>query len=463
MSQGTFELFPAPSNTSVKSLLPTPRIWPGASPAAIHRLRWILEDNHIQHQIFTNSLRFHNHTAHAALARWSLGADETILDASYQRTASITLPLSRSPQTISRVNWKDYLADTQYYHAYLTFFIEELKQKGVSEVLEEYLFASSSNFVPLRGKQPQMLNRFLDGLMHPMIHVGHGLEFGLPGTVAEGLAMAAGHYALSTQLIPESLFSHSAEELETDVLAQAHPSANKVDAFTVFARIIADGRFETPLDVEPPRLYASLMKRHGTLVKEYVDQWNLQGNVVDKIEELMWITVTIYGVGGYTSDTGFIPDFFFMHFVTSAIFLPSILAHLTPQSQLLLLRSYFSVCIGWYVWRRRPAINIRHFYKSTEAASGSSDSPQANTYNLWSPILGASMTHSDDHLPKLQRTLNHCSELFGDRKAGYFSNSELKGAELLDGSLFLRVAELTATRMESLTENEPPWNRSWKL
>lgn len=40
--------------------------------------------------------------------------------------------------------------------------------------------------MPLRGKQPQMLNRFLDGLMHPMIHVGHGLEFGLPGTVAEG-------------------------------------------------------------------------------------------------------------------------------------------------------------------------------------------------------------------------------------------------------------------------------------
>lgn len=166
-----------------------------------------------------------------------------------------------------------------------------------------------------------------------------------------------------------------------------------------------------------------------------------------------------------------------MHFVTSVIFLPSILAHLKPQSQLLLLRSYFSVCIGWYVWRRRPAINIRQFYESTEAAnpsphslplirSDSSDSsppPQAKTCNSWSSILGAALKHSDDHLPKLQRTLNHCSELFGDRKAGYFSRTELKGAELLDGTLFLRVAGLTATRMESLTENEPPWNRSWKL
>jgi hypothetical protein len=52
------------------------------------------------------------------------------------------------------------------------------------------------------------------------------------------------------------------------------------------------------------------MKRHGTLIKEYVDQWNLEGTVVDKIEELIWITVTIYGVGGYSSNTGFIPNFF---------------------------------------------------------------------------------------------------------------------------------------------------------
>ena len=125
-----------------------------------------------------------------------------------------------------------------------------------------------------------------------------------------GLAMAAGHYALSTQLIPVSLFSQSAEELESNVVAQAHPSTKKVDAFTVFARIIADRQFETPFGVEPPRLYASLMKRHGTLIKEYVDQWNLEGNVVDKIEELMWMTITIYGVGGYSSDAGFIPDFF---------------------------------------------------------------------------------------------------------------------------------------------------------
>lgn len=44
------------------------------------------------------------------------------------------------------------------------------------------------NFDVTRGddkKQPEMLNRFLSGLLHPMIHAGHGMEFGLPGLVVE--------------------------------------------------------------------------------------------------------------------------------------------------------------------------------------------------------------------------------------------------------------------------------------
>lgn len=38
-----------------------------------------------------------------------------------------------------------------------------------------------------------------------------------------------------------------------------------------------------------------------------------------------------------------------MHLVTSSIFIPSIAAYLSPRSQVLLLRSYFRVCLGWCV------------------------------------------------------------------------------------------------------------------
>jgi Questin oxidase-like len=56
-------------------------------------------------------------------------------------------------------------------------------------VLEEYLFDTKMNFDASRSgdkRQPEMLNRFLDGLLHPMIHAGYGVEFGIPGIFAEG-------------------------------------------------------------------------------------------------------------------------------------------------------------------------------------------------------------------------------------------------------------------------------------
>jgi len=57
--------------------------------------------------------------------------------------------------------------------------------KPVATLLEEYVFATRANF-PGNEKRPEMLNRFLQGLLHPQIHTGFGVEFGLPGLVAEG-------------------------------------------------------------------------------------------------------------------------------------------------------------------------------------------------------------------------------------------------------------------------------------
>jgi hypothetical protein len=51
--------------------------------------------------------------------------------------------------------------------------------------LDEYVFSADANFDG--GKNPQMLTRFCDGLLHPLIHAGYGVEFGLPGIFAEGV------------------------------------------------------------------------------------------------------------------------------------------------------------------------------------------------------------------------------------------------------------------------------------
>jgi hypothetical protein len=66
--------------------------------------------------------------------------------------------------------------------------------------LEEYIFESHANFAG-KDDQPEMLNRFHDGLLHPHIHTGFGVEFGLPGIFAEGKFSVSGHFQPSN-LIP---------------------------------------------------------------------------------------------------------------------------------------------------------------------------------------------------------------------------------------------------------------------
>jgi hypothetical protein len=68
--------------------------------------------------------------------------------------------------------------------------VDALLKNDAATVLEKYVFSQKANFDPDRDTkgqtQPEMLNRFVNGLLHPMIHIGYGLEFGLLGTLAEG-------------------------------------------------------------------------------------------------------------------------------------------------------------------------------------------------------------------------------------------------------------------------------------
>ncbi|KAI6143285.1 hypothetical protein BKA82DRAFT_824921 [Pisolithus tinctorius] len=62
-------------------------------------------------------------------------------------------------------------------------------------------------------------------------------------------------------------------------------------------------------------------------------------------------------------------------------------------------------------------------------------------------IIQSSTLHPNNHLHKIQRSFAHFSTLYGNRPAGYHKGTELKRAKLLDGSLFVRAALLTAKYM----------------
>lgn len=126
----------------------------------------------------------------------------------------------------------------------------------------------------------------------------------------------------------------------------------------------------------------------------------------------------------------------------------------------------------------RPILDVKDFYASSTvnpAPSGplptpyktvllSPSHPDAVTPNTWLPLIETTIVHADDHLSKLQRTLAQYDTKYGTRMAGLpdFSGTELEGAEDLDGTLFIRIAGLTAKRLGRVREGEPSaefWDR----
>ncbi|KAG6890178.1 hypothetical protein C0995_010883 [Termitomyces sp. Mi166 len=484
MANKALDLFPNPS-------LPPSRIspshWPGISHDATTALRALLAANHEKNHMFFNSRGFHNHLSHWLLALWGLGADTDIIRAAHKLDDAYQKPSFESPEAITRDNFVKFLGDSRFYTAYRQFFTEAVQSKGLWDVLEEFVFSKNMNFGD-SGTGPEMFNRFLDGLVHPLIHIGYGVEFGLPGMVVEGLASTAVHQATSSPLIPMSLWSSTPSSAIDSVTSQL-PSAltigdgtpqKNVHALTILARILKDPRFENIENRLDITLYTQVIDKHSEALNKYVSQWtfdnSVPGELERKIEELVWVNVIIYGIGGWTKDKDYNADFFHMHLVTSSLFLSSLAANLKPASQETLLRGYFAVSLAWWIGRGRPAFDIEGFFAEDTAfpapsgpfpplnykALPEATSPKATTPNPWFPIIQAALTVPDDHIPKLHRALVHFASLYGSRAPGQpdFANTELPFADKLDGSLFVRTAGLTNQRLLRPRE-EPEYGGFW--
>jgi hypothetical protein len=82
--------------------------------------------------------------------------------------------------------FKKYLSNQKYYHDYLVFFQQEIESKGVEATLDEHVFAGTDH-------AELMFVRMFSGFLHPLIHLGFGLEYKQNAIVAEALAQAAAH------------------------------------------------------------------------------------------------------------------------------------------------------------------------------------------------------------------------------------------------------------------------------
>lgn len=128
--------------------------------------------------------------------------------------------------------FKKFLGNTKYTHDYIEFFHRELEAKGVEAVVQEYLFSRSELAEDLLARLFGGMSYSLDkhhvltpaGFLHPLIHLGFGLEFKQPVIVAEALAEAAVHaiwlspfFTGAEKLAKESQTSKTLSQLVEDV------------------------------------------------------------------------------------------------------------------------------------------------------------------------------------------------------------------------------------------------------
>ncbi|KAI0919854.1 hypothetical protein AcV5_001812 [Taiwanofungus camphoratus] len=501
-------LFPLPS--PAPSLL-CPARFPGISHASKVAVAEALKENHQTRFAFITDDGLHNHTSHQLLAVYAMGAPASLMNPILRLHDVRTEPARPSPGDIRDDNFYDHLGDRSYYFSYLQYFISVLLEKGAAATIEEYVFSPKAN-IEGSGVPRYMLNRVFARLVHPMIHIGYGLEFGMLGLVAEGLAQTAVHPLECSELVPSSLFTSKAAARDAADAAVSHltslfPSlalgkvqngGESVDglrrttpgvhAFTILARMSCDERFTAasiglPVNVRPqdvPTLLDRVTARLGETLLAYAGEWYADGHTVEevasKVEELSWLNTLLYGVGGWagrkhSAGGKFVADFFLMHLVTSSLFLPSFAAYLSPSSTGLLLRTYFAISLTWWVVRGRPALPIREFYESVSPTPSEPGAPHNQAAketlipenvspNPWLPIIQTTIVHPDDHLCKIQRAFAHYASVYGGRPVGYFAGlaevegTPLEGVDMLDGTLFVRVAGLTADRMRWASEGQ---------
>ncbi|KAF2168955.1 hypothetical protein M409DRAFT_65293 [Zasmidium cellare ATCC 36951] len=363
---------------------------PDISPESTRTASELLQINHERYHIFFNASGFHNHIVHQLLSMWALGASSDQLQREYDHNASYQRPLKSASASILRdlgdpSKFMGYFGQQRYYGDYLQFFKEEIEKTSWQDVLHKYVFAGDE-------RAEQMLLRMFAGLLHPIIHLGFGVEFEQPAIIAEALAQAACHNNSMGDFL-----------LSSEKAAQEQPQTPK-PIVQLLDEIHADQTSNTP---KPIQHYASQI---------HISPSELSAKTAEMTNAV------IYYTGAAQRPTRAIKfDFVFIHCVNSTIFFPCLLRlpFLTPSAKTRLLEWKIRLDLNFYASPKAPTLrheDIRNY--------------QPKIPSGWEGVQERVLRLPDDgHAVKLVRAIAH-----GERVCKGFEGREgfrIRGEEWL--------------------------------
>ncbi|KAK4184777.1 hypothetical protein QBC35DRAFT_39643 [Podospora australis] len=278
----------------------------------------LLTANHdVFHTRFNGGL--HNHLVHHILAIYALGATPDEIQDMWNDNISYQAPLEppSDPATPPR-NLKDpavfneCLGKDECYSDFLRFFEDEVTQKGVPDVVNEYVFKGDD-------RANDIFCRMFTDLVHPLIHLGCALEFSQPSLVAESLAAACVHGAWPASVL-----------LPTETYLQSHPDTPSVPLLSVLSALRADPNISTAVKPTDPfnKIPDGLLVRIPPAVfAPYLASYRVSpdpDSLRDALSDLIHTCVYMTGAAQHP-DKLVAMDFVLLHSVTVLAFYPAVM------------------------------------------------------------------------------------------------------------------------------------------
>ncbi|KAJ5490539.1 hypothetical protein N7453_011364 [Penicillium expansum] len=397
----------------------------GITPESAAKASELLQKNHDEYHIFFNEIGLHNHLAHHVLSLFAVGSSPELLQTQFDKNTSYQRQMKLPDNTIvaqmaDAELFKSFLADGNRYTEFLTFFANEITQKGWQNVLEEYLFQGDE-------RADDLLARMFEGYLHPIIHLGLGIEFNQPAIIAEALAQAAvhdnniGHFLLSSERAAR--LSNPPSTTLIDLIDAVHKDPILGDSARWNDR-------EKLVDGVLARASQELIK-HGSM-------WKVKESELERRTAEMINSNFVFTFGAQRPPKRIKLDFYYIHCTNASIFFSSFLQQewLSTSTKIRLLEWKGRMDLAVYASRGCPKI-LR------DELSTYAPKSEGGRAIDWDNVIKRAMDYVDCHAIKLIRAMAHAEAACRP----YKSDSEFQ----IKGDGWLRLAGIA---MDSVEEEE---------
>ncbi|KAL2819630.1 hypothetical protein BDW59DRAFT_151302 [Aspergillus cavernicola] len=382
----------------------------GLTQESADRVSELLMINYARYHTLFDAVGFHNHTVHHLLTLYALGATPDEIRAMYDLNIGYQALVQYHPASVvvelqDRAFFKQCIGDLSYYDSFVRFFQDEIAQRGIPDVVNEYLFQgddisddilgrmhSGETLVIIREKDTDSV-----GFLHPMIHLGCALEFDQPLLVAEALAAGCVHddwpnsflfpveaHQKANQELPSKSMLEIMEDLHRDpVIKNAVQMSDPINK-------ISDGLLAKVCD----ELIPYLAQYRVTPTAD-----ELHRQTIDMVHDCAYMV----GAAQYPGKVEAL-DFVMLHTLTLSIFYPTFLAQdwITNENKARLLHFKAWGDLVMYAGCGCPTLHADRITKYVPKRPSDG----------WEELAHRASVYGDDgHISKVTRALLHAESL----------------------------------------------------